>query len=205
LARKAPLHDPEFFQQRRLPGKQSYFVGIGVDASGSTAGNRIQLAKQVAMAEAEMLNRLGIKFFVYCHSGSGSRSVGMSLDMYEIKAPDEPWNDKTRERLRRMSSQAANLDGHSIQFYRKKLEKRPEKTKILHYYSDGAMPCENYYEELTILQEEIVRFKRLGFILAGVGIQSDAPRQHGLPTVIVNEQKDVIKVVDDLQQWITSR
>lgn len=205
MARKIPAQEFDFFQQRRLPGRIEYFVGIGIDASGSTGGGALTLAKQVAFAEAEVLSRLGIKFYMYAHSGSGNRMGGWTLDLYEIKAADEPWNDVTKMRLRHMGSCSANLDGHTIQAYRKLLEKRREKKKILHYYSDGAMPCENGAEERAILREEIERFKRQQLILAGVGIRSNAPAQHGLPTVIVEEQADVIKVVEDLEQWITVR
>jgi len=207
VGRRAPVGDDRFFRLKRLPGTIDYFVGIGVDVSASTAGAKIKLAKQVAFAEAELLSRLGIPFFVYGHSGSGlyrpgAMTYAYSLDMIEIKRSDEPWNDVTRNRLRQLGPRAANLDGHTIQFYRKILEKQRAKQKILHYYSDGAMPCENYGEEMDILTAEIKRYQRQGIILRGVGIRTDAPRQHGLPTVIVREQKDVMKVVEDLAEQI---
>jgi hypothetical protein len=203
IGRKAPVGEGDFFRKRRLPGRTSYFVGIGVDVSGSTMGTKIDLIKQVAMAEAELLNRLGIPFFVYGHSGSGWSD--MQLDMIEFKSADEPWNDTTRARLANIGPQACNLDGHTLQFYRKQLEKRREEIKILHYYTDGAMPLENFDEELVILREEILRYRQRQIVLAGVGVRTDSPKEHGLPTVIVESQADVIKVVEDLEQWLTRR
>lgn len=203
IGRKAPVGDDDFFRKKQLPGRRSYFVGIGVDVSGSTMGTKIDLIKQVAMAEAELLTRLGIPFFMYGHSGSGWGE--MQLDMIEFKSPDEPWNDTTRKRLANIGPQACNLDGHTLSFYRKLLEKRREDTKVLHYYTDGAMPLENYDEELAILKDEIRRYKKQKIALRGVGVWTDSPREHGLPTVIVESQADVIKVVNDLEQALTGR
>jgi cobalamin biosynthesis protein CobT len=129
----------------------------------------------------------------------------MQLDMIEFKSADEPWNDTTRARLANIGPQACNLDGHTLQFYRKQLEKRREEIKILHYYTDGAMPLENFDEELVILREEILRYRQRQIVLAGVGVRTDSPKEHGLPTVIVESQADVIKVVEDLEQWLTRR
>jgi len=203
IGRKAPVGESDFFRKRRLPGRTSYFVGIGVDVSGSTMGTKIDLIKQVAMAEAELLNRLGIPFFMYGHSGSGWGE--MTLDMIEFKSPDEPWNDVTRKRLANIGPQACNLDGHTFSFYRKMLEKRREQTKILHYYTDGAMPLENFDEELEILKKELVLYKQQGITVRGVGVRTDSPREHGLHTVIVESQADVFKVVEDLEQALTGR
>lgn len=205
LARRAPVGDDRLFQRKHLPGRRDYFVGIGIDCSGSTAGVNIHLAKQVAFAEAEVLSRLGIPFFMYGHSGGMDwSSSGMSLDIIEIKAAEEPWNDVTRNRLKGIGPRQCNLDGHTIQFYRKMLEKQKASDKILHYYSDGSMPAENHDEELEILREEIVRFRRANILLPCVGIRTDAPKQHGLHTVRVDRQEDVLLVVKDLEELLTA-
>jgi hypothetical protein len=67
------------------------------------------------------------------------------------------------------------------------------------------MPLENFDEELVILREEILRYRQRQIVLAGVGVRTDSPKEHGLPTVIVESQADVIKVVEDLEQWLTRR
>lgn len=206
LARRAPVGDDRLFQRKHLPGRRDYFVGIGIDCSGSTAGKNIHLAKQVAFAEAEVLSRLGIPFFMYGHSGGMDWSTsGMSLDIIEIKTAEEPWNDVTRKRLKGIGPRHCNLDGHTIQFYRKMLERQKASDKILHYYSDGSMPAENFDEELEILREELVRFRRANILLPCVGIRTDAPRQHGLHTVRVDSQEDVLLVVKDLEELLTAK
>jgi hypothetical protein len=206
LGIKAPVGDYTFFQQKRMPGRTDYFVGIGIDVSGSTFGDTLELSKRVAFAEAEMLNMLSIPFCMYAHSGHRDYGRGgILLDLLEIKSPDEIWNDVTRLRLTRVAWHASNLDGHTIQAYRKIMQSHRAKTKILHYYTDGAMPMENYDEELEILRDEIKTYRRLGMHLVGVGIGTDSPREHGLDTVEVNSQEDIMSVILDLEKRLTKR
>jgi hypothetical protein len=211
LGKRAPVDDPRLMRRKLKPSKKSYFVVVGIDVSGSTIGENIYLAKKIAMAECEMLNDLGIKFAVYAHSG-GSHSLapetgidGMYLHIYNVKAPDEPWTDRTRYKLKSLGADSANLDGHTFEYYRHILESQRETTKILHYYSDGAMPAENHDEELSILQREIQTYKRKGHIVLGVGVRSDAPRQHGLETVEVHEVSHIMKVIAHLERELTKR
>ena len=206
LGKRAPMHDERVFKKRTMPGKRSYFVLIGIDISGSTIGRNIVLAKKAAMAQAELCARMGIKFAVYAHSGSGhdpgsySRSHGFDLDIYLIKEPDEPWSAAVQQRLTSIGPDSANLDGHTIEYYRKILDGRSETDRILLYYTDGKMPAENHNEELEILQREIKICKRNKYKLLGVGIRTDSPVRHGLDTVQVDTHEDIIKVVQHLEK-----
>lgn len=204
LASKAPFGDPRMFERKTLPGRNSYFVGLGLDISGSTSGVNLDLIKRIAFAEAEMLSRLGVNFFMYAHSGT-SRGGKYDLTMHELKAPDEPWNDKTRVRLDGLGASEANLDGHTMEFYRKILDTRREKTRILHYYTDGAMPCENGPEEREVLKREIRTFRQKNYVLVGVGVRTTAPKAYGLDTVEVNEPEDIKKVIVDLRARLEAR
>lgn len=204
LASKAPFGDPRMFERKTLPGRNSYFVGLGLDISGSTSGVNLDLIKRIAYAEAEMLSRLGVNFFMYAHSGT-YRGGKYDLMMHELKAPDEPWNDKTRIRLDGLGASEANLDGHTMEFYRKILDSRREKTRILHYYTDGAMPCENGPEERDVLKREIRTFRNKKYVLVGVGVRTTAPKAYGLDTVEVNKPEDIKKVIVDLRARLEAR
>lgn len=206
LGKRAPMHDERVFKKRTMPGKRSYFVLIGIDISASTIGRNIVLAKKAALAQAELCARMGIKFAVYAHSGSDhdpdshSYSNGVDLDIYLIKEPDEPWSAAVQQRLTSIGPDSANLDGHTIEYYRKILDKRSETDRIMLYYTDGKMPAENYDEELEILQREIKICKRNKYKLLGVGIRTDSPARHGLDTVQVDTDEDIIKVVQHLEK-----
>jgi len=196
LARKIADGDASFFTKRSFPATKDYFVVLGVDVSGSTCGRLrsgepiLRTMKQAVYAQAELLAKLGIRFAIYAHSGS---YTGVSI--YEVKKPNDPWNAHTKEALFRLDSVSANLDGHTLEFYRKVAEADKASDRIIMYYTDGAMPCENYDEELAILQENIKICKQIGVTLMGVGVGNDEPTKYGLPTVRLDGIEDVPKVV----------
>jgi hypothetical protein len=68
------------------------------------------------------------------------------------------------------------------------------------YYTDGAMPLENFKEELDILQREIKLCEKLDIHIVGIGVQDDSPTKHGLDTILLNEISDIPKVVDGLRE-----
>ena len=201
LAKRAPAGDDRLFKKRTVPGRRDYFVVIGLDCSGSTAAAigdghcRLDMMKAAAGAKAELLSRLGISFAMYAHSGSWD-----AVDIFEIKGPKERWGTKQREALEKLNPYSGNLDGHSLEYYRKVIEKRQETDRLILYYTDGAMPASNYSEELEILQREIKLCERLGIHLVGVGVQSDAPKEHGLDTILLNSVEDIPEVVTQLRK-----
>lgn len=208
LGKRAWNGDERLFRKRTMPGKKSYFVLIGMDVSGSTIGKNIALEKRAVMAQAELCHRMGIKFAIFAHSGNyhkprGSRAEGMDLDIYIIKEHNQPWNDEVKIALREIGPDNCNLDGHTLEYYRKYIERRPETDKIILYYTDGKMPAENHDEELVILQREIKVCKRKNITLLGVGIRTDSPVRHGLDTVQVDTDEDIVKVVRHLEKRLS--
>lgn len=218
LGKRAPFADERMFRQRQLPGKRDYVVAITVDCSGSTSmAYRMERIKRAVFAKAELLHRLGIKFYITGHTGWYSSALkGGRFSVYSdefdadtemtnlwilnIKGIDEAWNDETRKRLANLQPMAENYDGHTLEFHRKELERRTETDKILIYYTDGAMPAANYDEELTILTEEIDTCKKRGITLMAVGINTSSPEAYGFDTVRVDSDEDLDKVVSQLKR-----
>lgn len=195
LGRRASTGDVRLFKRKTRPGKRSYHVLLVLDFSASTNwNNNMLLQKQAVMAQAEVLDRLGISFAIIGHTCySGHKQY---LEVMHIKEANEVWNDETRARLRDMPVGSANLDGHALEYARKAVLKVPNITsRIIMYYSDGKMPAENHDEELVILTREIKYCKRDRVALVGVGIHTDSPTEHGLETVEINAVEDVPKVV----------
>ena len=208
LGKRAPVHDPRLFKKRTQPGKKDYFVVIGVDISGSTVGENLVLTKRAVMAQATLLSRMGIKFAIYAHSGDYDRRTGdrdLDLDIYLVKEPDEPWSEPVKDRLRKLSSYVVNLDGHALEYLRKVADRSNATDKIILYYSDGKMPAENHDEELEILQREIQLCARKGYTLLGVGIRTDSPARHGLDTVQVDDNSDLVKVVRHIEKRLLAQ
>lgn len=202
LGRRAPAGDERLFHKRRLPGKRDYFVVIGMDVSGSAAGGALDIEREAVKAQAELLHRVGIKFAIYAHTGtnvSGYDSV-MNVEIYAIKEEHEPWDNKRIARLESVQATAYNLDGHTLEYYRKRLDQSSATDKVLMYYTDGAMPNANRAEETDVLKRELLVCKRKGYIVQGVGVGTDSPRKHGLDTVQIDSVQDVSKVVTHLKK-----
>lgn len=202
LGRRVPVEDPRLFYKRREPGRRDYFVVIGMDISGSTSGRMVQHIKRAGLAQAELCHRMGIDFTAYAHTGQKS-----ALELYEIKSPAEAWTDKTRAKLQALHARSANLDGHTLEFYRKLADQSTATDRLIMYYTDGAMPAENYYEELTILQREIKTCQQHGHILVGVAFNNDDPLKYGLDTILVRTRDDDVipKVVKGLRDRLLVR
>lgn len=202
LGKRVLSDDYRWFRKKTEPGKRDYFVLIGLDVSGSTSRpGLIDLIKRAAFAKAELCSRLGVKFAVYAHTGDYSyEHSGLMLEIYEIKSPKDPWGPVAKRKLTSLKSVSANLDGHTMEFYRKVCERQSATDKILMYYTDGAMPMENYDEELEILQREIALLRRQQVTVVGVGIKNDDPAKHGLDTIRLDKIEDVPKVVTELEK-----
>lgn len=210
LGKRAHLGDDRLFRRKQIPGKRDYFVLIGIDVSGSTASGQLRnIIIKAAFAQAELLYRVGVKFAIYAHSGGyasgvpwGDGDEDYNLEIFKVKEPDQPWDDKAKERLANLVPYSANVDGHTLEFYRKVLDKRTETDRIIMYYTDGAMPHMNYEEELEVLEREIKTCRQRRYTLMGVGIQTDSPTAHGLDTVQIDTMDDLPKVIQHLDKQL---
>jgi hypothetical protein len=214
LGRRAPLGDPRLFHKRVLPGKRSYFVVIGADCSGSTNSyDRIGKIKRIVRAQCDVLARLGIPFAGYGHTAytAAVKSFGKSFgsdDTYYVymlpfKKVNEPWNDEAKIKLANIMPVSDNLDGHTLEFYRKEAERSQATDKIIIYTTDGEMPAANYYEEVDILEREVKLCERKGITLLGVGINTNSPVRWGMDTVRVDSDEDIRLVMEQLDRRLT--
>lgn len=210
LAKRVPFNDDRMFQKKVVPNAKSYTVFIAADVSGSNSSqNRIHRVRQTLGALSGLVSRLGVEFEVLCHTshidqGSYfSDSYTLTLDLYPIKELRERWTEDSYERLRHITDSDANLDGHMLEYLRKRCDKALTTNKVILYLTDGAMPAANAKEELRILKKEIKECRRRGYTLLGVGIDTDSPKKHGLETVRVDSMRDVPNVVRALERKLT--
>lgn len=195
-------NDGRLFGKLSEPEEKDYFVIIAGDISGSQMGVSLSLTKRAMKAQALLCHRAKVPFAIYAHSMVHS-TQGMTLEVYVIKDVDERWTTATEELLDNLSHVAGNLDGHAVEYYRRKIDKIPAQERIIMYYTDGKMPAANHDEELEILQREIRTCKRKNIHLMGVGIRTDSPIRHGLDTVQVDTDDDLVKVVRHLGKMLT--
>lgn len=213
LAKRVPFNDDRIFRRKIIPGKRDYHVTIGMDISYSTVGVNLQLEKQAVLNQAELLNRLGIPFSIQAHSsgspGGGDRGWGSGyqpdLLVFEVKTTSQPWDTERKENLNRLEAVSGNLDGHFLEYLRKRSDEAKATDKIILYYSDGKMPAENHDEELEVLQREIKTCRQRGIHLLGVGIRTDSPTEHGLETVQIDNASEVGVVIDQLKRHLLTK
>lgn len=199
LARRVPFGDERLFARKVVPDKRNYHVVIGMDISGSTSGGTLEVEKMAVLAMADVCNRLGISFEIWAHCTEYSGDDDDDApSLYEIKGTKQPWSPATQDRLRLLNSTGANLDGHTLQFYRKRAEAVQATDRIVMYYTDGAMPATNYDEELQVLQSEIKYCNKNNITLMAVGMGVDTPKEHGFDTFQVDDAGDYRKVVEHL-------
>lgn len=185
--------DQRLFERRQRNDAPSYSVLVGMDDSGSTSGGISTMLRETALAIATMCQRVGVEVSLYAHTtGLGS------LDIYEIKAPDQPWSPRIGDDLRALAIGNTNYDGSTMTAYRRILAERPATRKVLLYFTDGAIPGAGGQAEAQIMREEVVACRRQGVTLLGVGVRTSSPEQFGIPTVRLDEMSDTRKVLEFL-------
>jgi hypothetical protein len=169
------------------------------------------VTKQAMYAQAELCHRMGIEFEIWAHTAAYDRETrrriinGEDIDpafdmvMNRVKGWKDPWNLPQQEGLAWLHAVETNLDGHNLEFLRKRLMQSTATDKILLYYTDGEMPAANYDDELEVFKREIELYARLGIVLVGVGVGTDSPKRWGLPTVRIDKKGDIGKVVKHLE------
>lgn len=200
MGRRIPVDDPRIMRKRTRPGKKDHSVLIGLDVSGSTANGLDRHIVAMGAAQAELCEATGVEFAIYAHTGMGSY-----LEIYIVKTWNEPWGPVQKKRLAMLRGSTANLDGHTMEYYRKAIERRPTTDKLIMYFTDGEMPAENYDEELWILQREIGICKKVGIRLVGVGVGTDSPKEHGLDTIRCDRMDDIPGMIQELEKRLVKQ
>jgi len=197
------------FSQRRQPGRKDYFVCLALDVSGSTQGQRLINIKKMGLTMGALLNRCGVKFAIYAHTGSyiGQGTYGGQYegDVFVIKEENDPWDERAKDRLAKLNSSGNNLDGHALEFMRKRCDRSTATDKVLLYVTDGDMPEANDQDEEVVLRREIAECRKRRYSLVGVGIATDSPRQYGLDTIQIDDPEDISLLVRELERRLAVR
>jgi len=212
---RVPTGNRRAFRRIEKPRKRSYAVLIGVDQSGSTDGEAIKQLRQLAYAQATLLDKLGIPFAVSGHTGSSyyfdetdmeddeglrediARDLDSSLTrrslmtLQLVKNFAEPWDQTAKSGLGALHSSHQNLDGLTMRTYVNLLCTQRATDRILLYYTDGQMPAEDFTNQRAILEAQCRRVKAMAQLpdrrlhVVGIGLGCDDPKQYGLDTIEV--------------------
>lgn len=165
-------NDGKIFTKRNRPDEQmDLSVGVLVDQSGSMSGERIRMARLMAMVVYDFCRSMNIPITIYGHS---CRKYHVSLYSYaEFDSIDG--NDKYR--LLHMYPEATNRDGCAVRYVANKLVDRTEKTKLFIIVSDGQPNDADYCGTAAEADLRSIRkeYTRRGITFLAVAIGSDKP------------------------------
>lgn len=164
-------------------------VSLLIDCSGSMHGNKMEVARQTALALGESLKALGITFEANGFNTTGSSALSSAIQ--KVKSEDLKRFNRFDEALRLMvfkrfdsddlsgickaQSGGANADGESIVWAAKRLAERREKRKILIVLSDGQPAYGGANHEVLAgdLKRVIGLLPKAGIQPIGIGIQTE--------------------------------
>lgn len=212
--------EPNVYKIRQDTPELDTAVMIHIDLSGSmSSGIKARLAKQTAVAMAEMLSGAGIPYEVTGFSDEEKFSREderdkvhelyrrgrhdfhrfLPIDRYIFKAFDESLRDAAGcLAIIDHCIGSNNCDGEHVMWAGKRLLTRPEKRKVLFVLSDGypAFHTNDMDKARTHLRSVVKGFQDMrDFTLIGIGMQSDAVQQFYDLHEVVNKIEDLPGVV----------
>jgi hypothetical protein len=216
LGKRAPLGDERLFQKKTHPKRRDYAVIIGIDISGSTnRGHLLRDEKIAVWAQMKLLEQIGVPFAVYAHSSvaleSGQTSGSWRYDMKEyqgiwiVKELKDRLDEATVAALVNLPSTGGNLDGHAMEYLRKRAQESRATDRMIMYFSDGAMLNNNSVEERAIMEREVEICKRDKIALAAVGVSNNDPARYGFPMVRYDSVADIPLVVQHIATRLEAR
>ena len=105
----------------------------------------IDVEKEALIVASEALHALGDPFAIYGFSGYGREHVAF----YVAKEFGDPYGDRVRERIGRITFKMENRDGAAIRHATHKLLQQPAAARVLMLLSDGKpldCGCDRYYD-----------------------------------------------------------
>lgn len=195
--------DDRIFARRNVPTRVDWTVLMGIDISGSTYSGALEVEKAIAIGVGDLLTEIGIPFSVYAHTATMDKGAShYQLIVLPLNSVGGSWQ-QGRKVVGSLQPGLENLDGHTMQVYRKLLERQPGKDKLLMYFTDGEMPAANPTEERAVLKNETAILRAKGIHAVGVGVGTDSPKKFGLDTIVVNTIEDVPNLVKGIGERLS--
>ncbi len=169
------LYEPgkRIFRNMEMARKVDTAVALLIDLSASMQGGRIVQARLCALCLYEFCHHVGIPVLIYGHNVTNAfrRVEDETVSLYSFAEFEPDRND--RYRIASMTVKGCNRDGAALCFIGQKLEKRPEKIKLLFSISDGCPNATQYSgqkaeEDLLHIKESLER-KRITVLTAAIG------------------------------------
>jgi cobaltochelatase CobT len=200
------------YKRRTDRAEMDTAISILVDCSGSMCGEKIRLAKQVAIVLSECFEGTGVKYevvgFTNFMSGSNYSIFAEAEDSGKTYHRLEPlqmlvfkeFNDRLRDAQPFINTidsvrRGNNSDRDAIQFVSTRLSKRPESRKILFTLSDGspANGCSYHVNIRDLIRgaKEAVDEASKEMECIGIGIQDSSVKKIYPNYAVVNDLNEL--------------
>ena len=166
--------DLKVFQKKKLPEQTlDAAVAILVDQSGSMSGSKIATARTMALVMQGIATKLKMPSGIYGHCCRGNRNGSIVTEFYVYQDFSQKADPS---RIMGMQSGGCNRDGYALRFAADRLQKRPEKTKILFFVCDGQPASDDGYDGEVAkadLQSIHRQLRREGIVLVVAAIDEN--------------------------------
>ena len=162
--------DELFFENKKQPiDLPDMAICVLVDHSGSMQGKRIEMSMKAAMLLHDFASGIGIPISVCGHHTNGDTVK------YIVYTDYDSYSIKDKYRLAKMNAIGCNRDGAAIEISASRLQKRPEKLKLLIVISDGQPNHKDYRGTCAEedIQNIIKHYNRKGIEVVGAAIGDD--------------------------------
>lgn len=184
------------FSQREYVEAEKSAISIVVDCSGSMGGECITLTQSAVIQLVKVFDKANASYRVFgfdSHHESDTEkfSDGTTYIPEDVRFyPFKHWNESLQRAIPKLgaireSAMAGNPDYQALFLSIEDLAKRPEQRKILFFLTDSgscSVPHMKYLDELA---------SKLGIILIGIGIFTDAVEQCYKHNVAIYDMKDM--------------
>jgi len=143
-ARSVVADDGRVFYNKKYPDEEAKMaVAVLVDESGSMSwGDRATSARTAAVVLYDFCTALGIPLAMYGHTETYDHSHP-TVEIYNYTEFDTV-DKNDRFRIMDIAARSNNRDGAALRFVAERLDKRPEKIKLLIVISDGQPAASRY-------------------------------------------------------------
>ena len=176
-ARSVIQDDGRIFYNKKYPDDEAKMaVAVLVDESGSMSwGDRVTTARTASIVMYDFCTSLGIPLAMYGHTETYDHSHP-TVEIYNYTEFDNV-DKNDRFRIMDMAARSNNRDGAALRFVAERLEKRPEKIKILIVISDGQPAASSYggTEAEADLRGIKREYKKKGIMMFAAAIGDDKP------------------------------